>query len=42
MKFVQIEKQMYAVYNFVVNSINDLYRILILHHMQRKKKKNSK
>ena len=42
MKFVQIEKQMYAVYNFDVNSINDLYRILILHHMQRKKKKNSK
>lgn len=39
MKFVQIEKQMYAVYNFDVNSINDLYRILILHHMQRKKRK---
>lgn len=39
MQFVQIEKQMYAVYNFDVNSINDLYRTLILHHIQRKKRR---
>lgn len=40
MRFVQIEKQMYAVYNFDINSINDLHCILILHHIQRKRRKN--
>lgn len=36
MQFVQIEKQMYAVYNFDINNINDLYLVLTLHHIQRK------
>lgn len=40
MRFVQIEKQMYAVYNFDINSINDLHCIIILHHIQRKRRKN--
>ena len=38
MQFVQVEKQMYAVYNFDINSVDDLYRVLRLHHIQRKRR----
>ena len=38
MQFVQVEKQMYAVYNFDINSVDDLYRVLTLHHIQRKRR----